>query len=84
MMEETTRLRVELLGLSMTPHHSNARVLEHLIARWADARRVVADVLKSKYLALAEAGWEVSEAEVRRDAEALFGGAFEAFLQRKL
>ena len=84
LMEDAARLRVELLGLSMTPHHSNARVLEHLIARWADARRVVIDVLKSKYLALAEAGWEVGETEVRRDAEALFGGAFEAFLQRKL
>ena len=84
LMEEAARLRVELLGLSMTPHYSNARVLEHLIARWRDARRVVADVLKSKYLALAAAGWEVGEAEVARDAGALFGGAFEAFLQRKL
>ena len=84
LMEEATRLRVELLGLSMTPHHSNARVLEHLVPRWRDARRVVADVLRGKYLALAGAGWEVSEAEVARDVEALFGGAFEAFLQRTL
>ena len=84
LMEEAARLRVELLGLSMTPHHSNARVLEHLAPRWQDARRVVADVLKGKYLALAAAGWKVGEAEVARDAGALFGGAFEAFLQRSL
>ena len=84
LMEEAARLRVELLGLSMTPHYSNARVLEHLIARWRDARRVMADVLKSKYLALTAAGWEVGEAEVARDAGALFGGSFEAFLQRTL
>ena len=84
LVEETTRMRVELLGLSMTPHHSNARVLEQLIFRWTHARRVIADVLKGKYLALANAGWTVTEAEVSRDVEALFGGAFEAFLQRSL
>ncbi len=84
LMEETTRMRVELLGLSMTPHHSDARVLEQLISRWSHARQVIADVLKNKYLALAAAGWSVTEAEVSRDAEALFGGAFEAFLQRSL
>ncbi len=84
LMEETTRMRVELLGLSMTPHHSNARVLEQLIFRWSHARQVIADVLKSKYLALATAGWTVTEAEVTRDVEALFGGAFEAFLKRSL
>ena len=84
LVEETTRMRVELLGLSMTPHHSNARVLEQLVSRWSHARQVIADVLKSKYLALAAVGWTVTEAEVARDAEALFGGAFEAFLKRSL
>ena len=84
LMEETTRMRTELLGFSMTPHHSNARILEQLVSRWSHARRVVADVLKGKYLALAAAGWTVTEAEVARDAESLFGGAFEAFLKRPL
>ena len=84
LVEETTRMRVELLGLSMTPHHSNARVLEQLVSRWSHARQVIADVLKSKYHALAAAGWTVTEAEVTRDVEALFGGAFEAFLKRDL
>ena len=84
LVEETTRMRVELLGLSMTPHHSNARVLEQLIARWSHARQVTAEVLKSKYLALAAAGWTVTETEVARDVESLFGGAFEAFLKRAL
>ena len=84
LVEETTRMRVELLGLSMTPHHSNARVLEQLISRWSHARQVIADVLKSKYLALAAAGWTVTETEVTRDVESLFGGSFEAFLKRSL
>lgn len=84
MVEETTRMRIELLGLSMTPHHSNARVLEQLISRWSHARQVIAEVLKDKYLALAAAGWVVTEAEVARDTESLFGGAFEAFLKRDL
>ena len=83
-IDEMTRMRLELLGLSMTPQHSDARVLEQLISRWRHSRRVIADVLKEKYRDLAATGWRVTEAEISRDVEALFGGAFEGFLRRTL
>ena len=79
LIEEITRLRLELLGLSFTPQHSDARVLDQLIYKWQHARRIIAGVLADKYAALAQTGWRVSPAEIERDAQDLFGGAFERF-----
>ena len=36
----------------------------------------------SMYARLLDAGWPVREADVERDVELLFGGAFEAFLAK--
>jgi hypothetical protein len=78
-IEEMTRLRVELLGLSFTPQHSDARVLDQIIYKWQHSRRIIAQVLIDKYSALAQTGWQVSRAEIERDVKDLFGGAFERF-----
>ena len=83
-VDEMTRMRVELLGLSMTAQHSDARVLDQLIYKWSHSRQIIASVLKDKYRDLTATGWVVTEAEVERDVQALFGGAFEAFLKRSL
>jgi len=77
--DEITRMRVELLGLSFTPQHSDARVLDQLIYKWQHSRRIIADVLVDKYSALAQTGWQVSLPEIERDVRDLFGGAFEKF-----
>jgi hypothetical protein len=79
-IEEITRMRLELLGATVTVNHSDARVLDQLIYKWPHTRAVVADVLAEKYRLLFEAGWWPTEEEVRREARALFGGAFEEFL----
>ena len=63
-IDEMTRMRIELLGLSMTPQHSDARVLEQLIYKWRHSRQVIAGVLKEKYRDLAATGWRVTEAEI--------------------
>ena len=77
--EEMTRTRLELIGLSMTPQHSDARVLDQLIYKWRHSRCIISRVLQEKYADLARSGWRVTEAEIRRDAEDLLGGAFERF-----
>lgn len=78
-IEEMTRQRFELLGFSHTPQHSDARVLDQLVYKWSHSRAIIAKVLADKYADLARAGWQVSEAEIRRDVAALFGGTFEQF-----
>lgn len=79
LIEEITRLRIELIGLSVTPQHSDARVLDQLIYKWRHSREIVARVLADKYADLARTGWRVTDAELRRDASLLLGGAFNQF-----
>jgi hypothetical protein len=74
-----TRMRLELLGTSFTPQHSDARVLDQLIYKWDHYRAVLVRVLTDKYAALLETGWEPSMQEMQRDAQTLLGGAFENF-----
>jgi hypothetical protein len=45
-IDEITRERLELLGLSFTPQHSDARVLEQLLYKWEHSRAVIGRVLK--------------------------------------
>jgi len=81
LIDEMTRMRTELLGLSFTPQHSDARVLDQLIYKWQHSRRVIAEVLVDKYSALSQTGWHVTRPEIERDVQDLFGGAFERFCQ---
>lgn len=79
LIEEITRMRTELLGLSFTPQHSDARVIEQLIYKWRHSRDVIAEVLTDRYCALAASGWQVSEKDLARDVRGLFGGEFARF-----
>lgn len=79
---EITALRVETLGLSFIPQHSDARVLEHLIYKWDHSREIIGRVLLEKYADLGATGWQVSAAEIERDLKQLFQGNFRAFVGR--
>ena len=81
-IEEMTRMRLELLGTTVTVNHSDARVLDQLVYKWPHTRAVVADVVADKYRLLFQAGWRPTEEEVRRDVRYLLGGAFEEFLAK--
>lgn len=79
LIEDITRMRLELLGLTFTPQHSDARVLDQIIYKWDHTRRVLIEVLSDKYADLALSGWEPTAAEIERDVKELLGGAFERF-----
>lgn len=81
-IEEMTRMRLELLGTAFTAQHSDARVLDQLVYKWAHTRALLADVLADKYRLLFAAGWRPTEEEVRRDVRALVGGSFEEFCRK--
>jgi len=81
-VEEMTRMRLELLGLSVTAQHSDARVLDQLIYKWDHSRRIIASVLTEKYASLCETGWELADSDIERDVNDLFGGAFRRFCGR--
>ena len=73
---EITRERLELLGQSFIPQHSDARVLEQLIYKWKQARRQIADALYSSYEQLLQNGRAVTSQEISRDVNRLFSGNF--------
>jgi hypothetical protein len=83
LVDEITRMRLELLGLSVVPQHSDARVLDQLIYKWDHSRRVIADALCDKYADIMAAGWRPTEDEITRDVGRLFGGNLWSFLGRK-
>jgi hypothetical protein len=84
LIDELTRMRVELLGLSFTPQHSDARVIGHLLYKWHHSRQVISRVLVEKYGDLAATGWVPTRQEVQRDVKKLFGGAFDEFCALQL
>jgi hypothetical protein len=78
-VEEITRERLEMLGTSFIPQHSDARVLEQLIYKWRNTRRTMAPILTRSYQLLAEDGRTVTSEEIRRDIRRLFRGNFESW-----
>lgn len=82
LIAEITSLRLELLGTSFTPQHSDARVLDQVIYKWEHSRDVLAGCLTRRYEDLAASGWPVGDDEIRRDAAELLGGAVARFLGR--
>lgn len=81
-VKELTEYRLELLGLSVIPQHSDCRVFEQLIYKWEHSRRIIGNVLYSKYEKLFNSGWQVTEAEIARDFDDLFSQNFWRFIGR--
>jgi hypothetical protein len=79
MVDEITRERLELLGTSFVPQHSDARILDQLIYKWDHSRKVIARVLVDKYVGLAATGFTVTDEHLRRDARLLLRDNFRKF-----
>jgi hypothetical protein len=75
-VSEITAERLELLGPSFVPQHSDARVLEQLIYKWNHARLIIADCLYETYERLLDSGRAVTPKEINRDITRLFSGNF--------
>ncbi len=78
-VEEMTAERVEMLGASFIPQHSDARVLEQVIYKWRNTRRTLKPVLARSYTALAEDGWPLTREDIERDVARMFRANFERF-----
>ena len=74
LVREITAMRLELLGLSFIPQHSDARVLDQLIYKWTHSRKVIGEVLVDKYSDLQATGFNVTAEKIVRDLKGLFEG----------
>ena len=77
LVEEITRERLEMLGTSFIPQHSDARVLEQVIYKWRNTRRILAPILARAYAMLAQDGRCVTRDEIQHDVTRLFRSNFE-------
>lgn len=81
-VEEMTRERIEMLGTSFIPQHSDARILEQTIYKWRNTRRTVGPILAQSYKLLVADGRNVTRDDVQRDVNRLFRTNFENWIQR--
>jgi hypothetical protein len=75
---EITSERLEMLGTSMIPQHSDCRILEQLIYKWTHSRRVIADVLFNQYMELTLDGFPLTAKHIKRDVQKMFAQNFKA------
>jgi hypothetical protein len=76
-VEEITRERIEMLGTSFIPQHSDARVLEQVIYKWRNTRRTLAPILANAYALLHTDGRWIGRQEIQKDVNRLFRTNFE-------
>jgi hypothetical protein len=82
LIEEVTRMRLELLGTTIIPQHSDSRVLDQLLYKWNHSRKIIGKVLIDKYTDCINTGWMLTDQEVKKDVERLVKGNFLDFLKR--
>lgn len=82
-IKEITQMRFELLGTSVIPQHSDARILEQLVYKWNHSRRVIASVLSEQYQKILDAGWPLGADDIKRDVVDLLSNNFWKFIHRK-
>ncbi|KAL8003253.1 putative 6-phosphogluconate dehydrogenase-like domain superfamily, metal-dependent hydrolase [Plasmopara halstedii] len=83
-IEELTRMRIEILGTAFTSQHSDARVLDQLIYKWSHSREVIGEVLVDMYEKLFATGWKLSKSDIERDVQRLFGQSYEEYMAKDM
>jgi hypothetical protein len=82
LIEEIERMRIELLGTSFIPQHSDARILDQMIYKWDHSRKIIGRVLTDKYRDLLETGRRVTQGNIEQDVKLMLQDNFAAFLAR--
>lgn len=79
-IREITDERLEMLGPTFIPQHSDARILDQLIYKWKHSRRTIAESLASNYRALARDGFPLTADHIQHDVKRLFQDNFRNFV----
>jgi hypothetical protein len=75
-VREVTAERLELVGSTFIPQHSDARILEQLVYKWAHSRRSIALALRDSYSRLVAEGYPLTRQMIDRDVARMFSGNF--------
>ncbi len=82
-VEEITRERIEMLGTTFIPQHSDARILEQLIYKWRNTRRTLAPIFANSFQLLAADGRAVTREDIRRDIRRMLRTNFQSWARLK-
>jgi hypothetical protein len=82
-VKEVTRERIEMLGTSFIPQHSDARVLEQVIYKWRNTRRTLTPILTETYRTLARDGRGVTRQDIEHDVHRLFRSNFTEWINHR-
>jgi hypothetical protein len=82
LIEETTRMRLELLGTTFVAQHSDARILDQLIYKWEHSRQAIGKALSKQYVELSETGFLLTGDQIRGDVSRLLRENYRKFVAR--
>ena len=80
-IDHMTRLRLELLGTTFIPQHSDARVLEQIIYKWHHSRDVIARALGDHLASVEAAGRTLTDDEIVTEVNRLLYANYEQTLR---
>lgn len=72
LIKEININRIDLLGSTFIPQHSDARVLEQLIYKWKVTKEALTNILGKKYEKLINMGWTITEEDLKTEIERFF------------
>jgi hypothetical protein len=79
-IKQILKMRIDLLGFSFIPQHSDARVSDQLIYKWNHFKKILHPILLEYYQDLIHKNFPVSDSIVQRDIQSLFSGNAKNFL----
>ncbi len=82
LITEMTTMRMELLGSTFVPQHSDARILDQLIYKWHHSSQLIEQVLIDQYERIADTGFKINKTHIQRDVRLLLRDNYCNFVKR--
>ena len=80
LIKQILKMRIDMLGFSFIPQHSDARVSDQLIYKWSHFKKILHPILLEYYQDLLNKNFPISEMIIKRDINNLFSGNAKSFL----
>jgi len=80
LIKQFLKMRIDMLGFSFIPQHSDARISDQLIYKWSHFKKILHPILLEYYQELINKNFPISEAILQRDINNLFSGNAKNFL----
>ena len=79
-IEPVLKMRMDLLGLSFIPQHSDARITDQLIYKWSHFKEILSSVMIENYEHLIKKNYPLSKEIINRDLNNLLTNNAKTFL----